>query len=103
MRDGITGADDMISASRTGAYISALRKAKDWTQLDLAQRLQVTHQAVSQWEKGTSFPDVGLLPQMARQFGVSVDDLLNGGPVARTGRMTRGAMVEELAHRTPSE
>ena len=93
----------MINAQRTGAYISQLRKAKDWTQLELAEKLHVTHQAVSQWEKGASFPDVALLPQLARLLGVSVDALLNGEPSASARRITRGAMVEEFAHGNPGE
>ncbi len=93
----------MINAQRTGAYISQLRKAKDWTQLELAEKLHVTHQAVSQWEKGASFPDVALLPQLARLLGVSVDALLNGEPATSARRITRGAMVEEFAHGNPGE
>lgn len=93
----------MINAQRTGAYISQLRKAKDWTQLELAERLHVTHQAVSQWEKGVAFPDVTLLPSLARLLGITVDDLLNGEPLAAAGRTSRGAIVEELASGNPGE
>ncbi len=87
----------MINQQNTGAYISKLRKARDWTQLELANRLHVTHQAVSNWEKGDSFPDVIVLPQLARLFGVTVDDLLNGGEHHSAGRVTPGNVVEELA------
>lgn len=93
----------MISANRTGAYISSLRKTRDWTQQELAEKLHVTHQAVSQWEKGASFPDVGLLPELGRLLGVSVDDLLNGAPLPRTHRATPGSLVEEIAHGRPDE
>jgi transcriptional regulator with XRE-family HTH domain len=72
----------MIDSRITGAYISRLRRDKDWTQLDLADQLNVTHQAVSRWEKGDSFPDIAVLARMAALFGISVDDLLNGGPTA---------------------
>jgi transcriptional regulator with XRE-family HTH domain len=88
----------MINAHRTGAYISRLRKAKDWTQLELAERLHVTHQAVSQWEKGASMPDISLLQPLAQLLGVTVDDLLNGEPVRpAASRVSRGAIVSELA------
>ena len=97
------GVNRMISANRTGAYISSLRKAKDWTQQELAESLHVTHQAVSQWEKGASFPDVALLPELARLLGVSVDDLLSGETQPRTHRATAGALVEELARGQPRE
>jgi transcriptional regulator with XRE-family HTH domain len=93
----------MINAHRTGAYISRLRKGKDWTQLELAERLHVTHQAVSQWEKGASFPDIGLLPPLARLLGVSVDDLLNGEPARAGARVSPGRIVEGFARGNPQE
>jgi len=70
--------DSIVEPRRTGAYISRLRKEKDWTQQDLAERLFVTNQAVSRWELGDSFPDITILPRLAQLFGVSIDELLNG-------------------------
>lgn len=94
----------MINAHRTGAYIARFRKARDLTQQELAERLHVTHQAVSQWEKGASMPDISLLQPLARLFGVTVDDLLNGEPVRSTAsRVSRGAIVSELAQGHPDE
>jgi transcriptional regulator with XRE-family HTH domain len=87
----------MINAQQTGAYISSLRKARDWTQQQLAEKLLVSHQAVSQWEKGATFPDIGLLPQLARLLGVSVDALLHGQPMGAAKAVSGGTMVEELA------
>src|SRR5947209_8839482 len=93
----------MINAQRTGAYISNLRKIRDWTQQQLAERLLVSHQAVSQWEKGVSFPDIGLLPELARVFGVTVDDLLNGHRAEAARPTRRGAILEAFAHDQPGE
>ena len=58
----------MVDPRATGAYISRLRRARDWTQLQLAEKLSVTHQAVSRWETGESFPDVVVLYNLARLF-----------------------------------
>ena len=93
----------MINAQRTGAYISKLRKGKDWTQQQLAEKLLVTHQAVSQWEKGASFPDIGLMPQLARLLGVSVDELLHGESQSTHPVVSGGAMVEALARGKPED
>ena len=41
----------------------------------------VSFQAVSNWERGASMPDIGKLPELARALGVSVDELLGGGRV----------------------
>jgi len=60
--------------------------------------MQVTHQAVSQWEKGATLPDIGLLLPLARLFGVRVDDLLNGEPaVGSVGRTADDMPIEEPA------
>ena len=90
----------MINSRITGTYISRLRKEKDWTQLELADRLSVTPQAVSRWEKGDSFPDIAVLAQLGRTFGISVDDLLNGGPSMvrpQGSRKSTGEMLNEIA------
>ena len=59
-----------------GATISALRREKGMTQLELAQQMGVTDKAVSKWERNLSFPDVASLPKLAEVLGTSVDELL---------------------------
>ena len=55
----------------------ALRKARTMSQEELAERLDVSRQAISRWEQGTAMPDAANLLQLSRLFGVSVDYLLN--------------------------
>lgn len=59
-----------------GENIRRLRRARDLTQEQLADRLGVTYQSVSRWEVGTAYPDIELLPAIADIFSVSVDELL---------------------------
>ena len=61
-----------------GKRISALRKARGMKQEELAERLDVSGQAVSKWENDQTCPDIGLLPRLARVFGVTTDYLLTG-------------------------
>lgn len=56
--------------------LKSLRAEKRVSQEKLAQYLNVSFQAVSKWETGTAYPDITLLPDIARYFGVSVDELL---------------------------
>lgn len=56
--------------------IAALRKKKGITQEQLAVALGVTNQSVSKWELGQCCPDIELLPDIARYFGVSIDELM---------------------------
>ena len=58
--------------------IARLRREAGYTQLTLAEKLQYSDKAVSKWESGASIPDAGVLLEIARLFGVSVDYLLTG-------------------------
>ncbi len=56
--------------------LKSLRKSKNVSQEKLAQYLNVSFQAVSKWENGGTYPDISLLPEIARYFGITVDELL---------------------------
>lgn len=59
-----------------GEKLQALRKAQGWSQEELAQRINVSRQALSKWESGTSVPDTENVVALSRLFGVSTDYLL---------------------------
>lgn len=56
--------------------ISEKRKTMGMTQEELAANLGVSPQAVSKWENNLSCPDISLLPEIAKLFNISVDELL---------------------------
>lgn len=56
--------------------IIALRKKNDWSQEDLAEKLNVSRQSISKWESTASLPDMNRLLDMSRIFGVTTDYLL---------------------------
>lgn len=56
--------------------LRSIRQAADMTQTDLAEKLNVSRQAVSRWEMGSAMPDVDNLIAMSDLFGVTLDDLL---------------------------
>ena len=71
--------EGMVSGNgQVGAFIAERRKAKGWSQKDLAGVLQVTDKAVSRWERGAGYPDVTLLKPLALALDVSVAELLEG-------------------------
>lgn len=63
-----------------GRKIFELRRSKGITQEQLAEAMNVSAQAVSKWENDISCPDVMALPKLARELGVSVDELLGASP-----------------------
>ncbi len=56
--------------------ITALRQSAGMTQLELAQKLNYSDKAVSKWERGESVPDISVLYEISRIFGVTVDYLI---------------------------
>ncbi|MGL4799907.1 MAG: helix-turn-helix domain-containing protein [Cellulosilyticaceae bacterium] len=58
-----------------GKQIKGLRLQKNVKQEELAAYLQISYQAVSKWETGSSVPDISLLPKIATYFGVTIDEL----------------------------
>lgn len=79
----------MTTSSETlGRRIARLRLAKTATQERLAKELNVSPQAVSKWENDINYPDISLLPDLARFLGVSVDELLSGASASTQERAT---------------
>lgn len=68
-----------IDNQKIGIFIQELRKRKSLTQIQLAERLNVSYQAVSKWERGETLPDTSLLVDLATILETSVDNILNGG------------------------
>ena len=60
-----------------GEKMQKLRKQKNWSQETLAEKLGVSRQAVSLWERGESMPEIDKLIPLARLFGVTADYLLD--------------------------
>ena len=58
-----------------GNQIKQLRQRRGVTQEELAERLGVTAQAVSKWERGVATPDIAMLPEISAYFGVTIDEL----------------------------
>ena len=61
-----------------GNRIADLRREKGYKQDELAEKLGVSPQAVSKYENDLSCPDISVLPTLAKELGVTVDELLTG-------------------------
>ena len=68
-----------MNTEKIALQIIALRKAKGLTQSDLGERVGVSFQAVSKWERGETLPDIAVLPDLAKVLETSIDNILLGG------------------------
>jgi transcriptional regulator with XRE-family HTH domain len=71
-------APGVAGMNAVGSHIRKLRKKNSMTQQALADRLNVTRQAVSQWENGSTRPDLDTLAAIAGVFGVDITEVIYG-------------------------
>lgn len=67
---------------KIGKFIAAERKAKHYTQRNLADRLNISDKTVSKWECGNGFPEVSLLLPLCSELDITVNELLSGERIA---------------------
>lgn len=87
-----------MDTRKIGEQIAALRKSKGLTQNELGERLGVSFQAVSKWERSESLPDVAVLPDLAKVLETTVDFILCGGEtsVEYRGKISVSDMINGL-------
>jgi len=68
----------MIDTKQTGAIIKQARKDAGLSQIQLAEHLNVSREAVSKWENGHHLPDVAVMETLSAELGISIDKLLTG-------------------------
>ena len=65
-----------MDAKEFGKFIAQLRKEKNLTQAELGKKIQVSDKAVSRWERGIGFPDIGTIEPLADALGVTVAEIM---------------------------
>ena len=76
----------MFDIMRVAKTIKEARIARDMTQMNLADAMEVSYQAVSNWERGNSMPDIAKLEQLCQILQISIDQLLGMEDEAKTVR-----------------
>ncbi len=79
-----------------GRRISERRKEKNMTQMELAERMGISFQAVSNWERCNSMPDIVKLPELAQVLDMSLDSLLGYGEPAELLKHAAEGKTEEF-------
>ena len=63
---------------KIGKFIKEKRKQKKITQDELADKLGISNRAISKWENGICMPDSGLIPELCKLLGITINDLFHG-------------------------
>ena len=66
----------MLDSTKVGHFIMEKRKALGMTQQQLAERLNVSFQAISKWENGAAYPNIEILKDLSTVLDVTVDEIL---------------------------
>lgn len=66
---------------KIGKFIAECRKKENLTQMQLAEKLNITDRAVSKWENGRAMPDTSIMLELCNILGISVNELLIGGEI----------------------
>jgi len=72
-----------VEQQKVGTFIQSLRKEKNLTQKELAEKLGVTDRAISKWENGRGMPDVSLMKPLCDILGITVSELLSGERIGK--------------------
>ena len=67
-----------MNQTKIGKFIADCRKQKNLTQMQLAEKLNITDKAISKWERGLSLPDSSIMLELCDILGITVNDLLSG-------------------------
>jgi len=67
-----------MNQEKIGKFIFELRKEKNITQQELANKIGVTDKAISKWENGRGMPDLSLIKVLCTELGITINELLSG-------------------------
>ena len=68
----------MIDQIRIGGFLRDLRKEKELTQEQLAEKFGVSSRSVSRWENGNTMPELGILVELADYYEVDIKEIIDG-------------------------
>ena len=81
---------------KIGKFIANCRKTKGLTQMQLAEKLNITDRAISKWENGKSLPDSSIMLELCEVLGITVNDLLSGEIVTMNDNKNSEKLLLEM-------
>ena len=82
-------------------YLQFLRKSHNYTQDDLAKKLNISRQAVSKWETETAIPDLEVLLKISKLYNITINDILE--PKVQPKRITDFEQISTISERELKE
>lgn len=79
---------------KIGKFIAECRKAKNLTQMQLAEKLDITDKAISKWERGIAMPDTSLMLDLCAILGITVNELLSGEKIMKKNQQNQQILLE---------
>ena len=91
----------LMNTNIISRYLQFLRKSHNYTQDDLAKRLDISRQAVSKWETGTAIPELEVLLKISKLYDVTINDILE--PKIQSQRITDFEQISTISEKELKE
>ena len=78
-----------MNQRKIGNFIAKLRKKKNMTQEQLAEKLGVSNKSISRWENGTTMPDYSLLKDICNELDTNINELMSGEKIEKENYITK--------------
>lgn len=85
-----------MNCDKIGKFIATSRKKKGLTQIELADKLNITDRAVSKWERGKGCPDISLLEDLSKILDVSIIELLKGEKMKKNKSLEKEELLYSM-------
>lgn len=92
-----------MNQKKTGELLKQLRKEKNMTQEQLAEKFYVSSRTVSRWETGSSLPDLGILVELADFYEVDIREIIDGKRKSETMNIETKNTLKKVAEYTAEE
>ena len=93
----------MIDQVKIGRFLKELRKEKELTQEQLAEKFGVSSRSVSRWENGNTMPELGILVELAEYYEVDIKEIIDGERKSENMKMEEKETLRKVADYTEVE
>ena len=93
----------MIDRIKIGSFLKELRKEKELTQEQLAERFGVSSRSVSRWENGNTMPELGILVELAEYYEVDIKEIIDGERKSESMKKEEKEMLHKVADYAEAE